>query len=121
MGIHSSEQGRTRWAAAAGVIELGKCMGIFPEGTRSATGELGVFKKGAFVLAIQTGASVVPAAIFGSREVMRKGSFLIKPGIVRVHYGEPIQVGGYTIHERTELTRRAQRAVSELQNSHGNS
>ena len=94
---------------------------IFPEGTRSATGELGIFKKGAFVLAIQTRASVVPAAIFGSRKVMRKGSFLINPGIVRVHYGGPIQVGEYTMQERTELTRRAQRAVSELQKSHGTS
>ena len=88
---------------------------IFPEGTRSKTGELGLFKKGAFVLAIQTGASVVPAAMFGSREVMKKGSFLINPGTVRVHFGEPIQVGGYTMENRARLTHRARQAVSEIQ------
>ena len=88
---------------------------IFPEGTRSNTGELGPFKKGAFVLAIQTGASVVPAAIFGSREVMKRGSFLINSGIVRVHFGEPIKVGGYSMASRSKLTHRAQRVVSELQ------
>ena len=88
---------------------------IFPEGTRSNTGELGPFKKGAFVLAIQTGASVVPAAIFGSREVMKRGSFLINSGIVRVHFGEPIQVGGYSMASRSKLTHRAQQVVSELQ------
>ena len=88
---------------------------IFPEGTRSNTGELGPFKKGAFVLAIQTGASVVPAAIFGSREVMKRGSFLINSGIVRLHFGEPIQVGGYSMASRSKLTHRAQQVVSELQ------
>ena len=88
---------------------------IFPEGTRSNTGELGPFKKGAFVLAIQTGASVVPAAIFGSREVMKRGSLLINSGIVRVHFGEPIQVGGYSMASRSKLTHRAQQVVSELQ------
>ena len=88
---------------------------IFPEGTRSNTGELGSFKKGAFVLAIQTGVSVVPAAIFGSREVMKRGSFLINSGIVRVHFGEPIQVGGYSMASRSKLTHRAQQVVSELQ------
>ena len=88
---------------------------IFPEGTRSNTGELGPFKKGAFVLAIQTGASVVPAAIFGSREVMKRGSFLINAGIVRVYFGEPIQVGGYSMASRSKLTHRAQQVVSELQ------
>ena len=87
---------------------------IFPEGTRSNTGELGSFKKGAFVLAIQTGASIVPAAIFGSREVMKRGSFLINSGIVRVHFGEPIQVGGYSMENRVRLTHRARQAVSEL-------
>ena len=91
---------------------------IFPEGTRSNTGELGPFKKGAFVLAIQTGASVVPAAIFGSREVMKRGSFLINSGIVRVHFGEPIKVGGYSMASRSKLTHRAQRVVSELQKRH---
>ena len=88
---------------------------IFPEGTRSNTGELGPFKKGAFVLAIQTGASVVPAAIFGSREVMKRGSFLINAGIVRVYFGEPIQVGGYSMASRSKLTHRAQQVVSEIQ------
>ena len=88
---------------------------IFPEGTRSNTGELGPFKKGAFVLAIQTGASVVPAAMFGSREVMKRGSLLINSGIVRVHFGEPIQVGGYSMASRSKLTHRAQQVVSELQ------
>ena len=91
---------------------------MFPEGTRSDTGELGPFKKGAFVLAVQAGASVVPAAIFGSRQVMKKGSFLVHSGVVRVHFGEPIQVGGYSMEDRGRLTVRAWQALTELQKRH---
>lgn len=87
---------------------------MFPEGTRSATGELQPFKKGAFVLALQTGVDVVPAAIIGSRDVMRKGSLWIRPGTIRVRFGDPISIEGMTFENRTELTDRARGALSEL-------
>ncbi len=89
---------------------------FFAEGTRSITGELRAFKKGAFVLAIQTGTEVVPAAIVGTREVMRKGSLAIHTGrTIRVRFGEPIPVDGLRIEDRDELTRRAHDAVAALQ------
>ena len=87
---------------------------MFPEGTRSADGTLRSFKKGAFVVAIQTGVDVVPAAITGSREVMRKGSLLIRPGTVRVRFGVPISVAGLDIEDRNELTRQAREALKSL-------
>ncbi len=76
---------------------------MFPEGTRSETGELQRFKKGAFVLAIQTGADVVPAAISGSRQVMPKHSLLIHAGTVVVRLGTPIPVGSLTMADRDAL------------------
>jgi 1-acyl-sn-glycerol-3-phosphate acyltransferase len=90
---------------------------MFPEGTRSPTGELQEFKKGAFVLAIQTGADVVPAAISGSREVMRKGSLMVRPGTITVRFGAPIPVTSYDIEQRNELTRKAREALLGLQAS----
>lgn len=90
---------------------------MFPEGTRSDSGELQRFKKGAFVLAIQAGADVVPTAIFGSRDIMRKGSFWIRPGVIRVKFGEPIPVGEYAVDRRNELTDRAWDAMKALQAS----
>ena len=88
---------------------------MFPEGTRSPTGELRSFKKGAFVLAIQTGAEVVPAALLGTREIMRKGSWRIRTGrTIRVRFGEPLSVRGLTMEDRDALTRRAHDAVAEL-------
>jgi len=88
---------------------------MFPEGTRSATGELQAFKKGAFVLGLQTGVDIVPAAIVGSREVMKKGSLLVRPGKVTVRFGEPISVEGLTLDDRSDLTERAREALMELQ------
>lgn len=88
---------------------------LFPEGTRSETGELRAFKKGAFVLAIQTGAEVIPAAIFGSRDVMRKGSWRIRTGrTIRVRFGDPLPVDGLEMEDRNELTRRGRDAVAAL-------
>jgi 1-acyl-sn-glycerol-3-phosphate acyltransferase len=88
---------------------------MFPEGTRSKTGELQPFKKGAFVLAIQTGVEVVPAAISGSRSVMRKGSIRIRPGTIRVRFGDPIEVSGLGLDKRNDLTKRAHDALAALQ------
>lgn len=87
---------------------------MFPEGTRSATGELRAFKKGAFVLAIQAGVDIVPAGIVGSREVMKKGSLLIRPGTITVRFGEAIAVRDVGLDRRNDLTERARDAVAAL-------
>jgi len=87
---------------------------MFPEGTRSATGQLGDFKKGAFVLAIQAAVPIVPAAILGSNEVMPKGSWRIRSGTVRIRIGAPIPVAGLTHDDRDALSRVARGAVARL-------
>ena len=94
---------------------------MFPEGTRSETGELQRFKKGAFVLAIQTGADIVPAAITGSGDVMRKRSFLIYSGTITVRLGEPIPVGDLTMTERNGLMSETREALLELLDTGTNS
>ena len=87
---------------------------MFPEGTRSGDGQLQRFKKGAFVLGIQTGVEVVPAAIIGSREVMPKGTLKIRSGTITVRFGEPISVDGMEMENRDRLTRAAHGAVAGL-------
>ena len=87
---------------------------MFPEGTRSRDGRLQRFKKGAFVLGIQTGVEVVPAAIVGSREVMPKGTLKIRSGTITVRFGQPIPVDGMEMENRDRLTREAHGAVASL-------
>jgi 1-acyl-sn-glycerol-3-phosphate acyltransferase len=63
---------------------------IFPEGTRSATGKLQSFKKGAFILALEGGVRLLPVVIRGSREILDLGRLTITPGTIHIHFGEPI-------------------------------
>jgi 1-acyl-sn-glycerol-3-phosphate acyltransferase len=87
---------------------------MFPEGTRSESGELQAFKKGAFVLAIETGADIVPAAILGSRAVMRKHSLVIKAGTITIRFGERISVAGMTMEQRDQLMKDTREALAGL-------
>jgi putative phosphoserine phosphatase/1-acylglycerol-3-phosphate O-acyltransferase len=68
----------------------GKSVCIAPEGTRSATGRLGPFKKGAFHLAIQARVPMVPIVIHDSRVVQPKGELAMRPARVHVDVLEPI-------------------------------
>src|SRR5262249_44957601 len=58
--------------AGAESLKAGNSFLIFPEGTRSKTDELLPFKKGGFIMAIKAGAPIVPVAVHGGRESMRK-------------------------------------------------
>ena len=88
---------------AADALRDGNSFLIFPEGTRSRTGELLPFKKGGFVMAIKGQAPVVPVAIKGAREAMRKGSLVIQPVQVHVRFGEPVETAGLTLDDRDRL------------------
>jgi len=87
---------------------------MFPEGTRSPTGELQRFKKGAFRLALEAGVPIVPVAVIGSRDVMPKGRWTVRPGRIRIRFGAPIDVSRYSVETRDELLRRAWVAVAAL-------
>jgi 1-acyl-sn-glycerol-3-phosphate acyltransferase len=64
---------------------------VFPEGTRSRNGNLGEFKRGAFLLANEAKEKIVPVTIVGSDKILPKKSFKIKSGKIKVIFGEPVE------------------------------
>lgn len=101
---------------AAGLLRNGHSLAAFPEGTRSRDGSVGPFKSGAFRVAIAAGVPVVPVAVAGSGRVMPPGGFRIRPGCIRLHFGQPIDTQGLSSRQRLELARQARREVVELRN-----
>lgn len=96
---------------AAEALKSGKSFMIFPEGTRSKTGELLPFKKGGFVMAIAAQVPVVPVTITGARDAMRKGSPLLWPVTVTVEFSAPVETSGKAFTERDDLIKDVRRAI----------
>ena len=99
---------------AARRIHEGASVMIFPEGTRSRDGKLAAFKKGGFHLAIDSGADIVPVGIRGTREVMPKGSMLIRGGEVTIEMAAPIATAGLSEAERPLLAERVRNIVLSM-------
>jgi 1-acyl-sn-glycerol-3-phosphate acyltransferase len=99
---------------AAEAMGEGNSFLIFPEGTRSRTGELLPFKKGGFILAIKAQAPVVPIAISGARNALRKGSLVIYPVTVRVRIGEPVETAGMTLDDRETLVTAVRERIKKM-------
>ena len=99
---------------AADALREGNSFLIFPEGTRSRTGQLLPFKKGGFIMALKAQAPVVPVAITGAREAMRKGSYVIQPVTVVVRFGAPVETAGLALDQRDKLAVTVRGRVEEL-------
>ena len=87
---------RDTYAHAKQWLASGMSVFMFPEGTRSVTGELGAFKNGAFKLAVDTGVPIVPIVVTGTRDLIRRGSWRFEPGrAVRVQIFPSIDPAQY--------------------------
>jgi len=87
---------------------------IFPEGTRSPTGELLPFKKGAFMLAIHSGVDIVPTVVVGTSRILPKGAWRVRPGPIIVRFAEPIRVEQYDESTRDELIEKVRGAIQRM-------
>ena len=97
---------------AAKVLAGGRSFIIFPEGTRSRTGELLPFKKGGFVMALQAQVPVVPVAVSGSSGALKRGSMVIRAATIRVEFAPPIQTAGLEFTDRTKLVADVREAIA---------
>ena len=100
--------------AGAKSIRSGNSFLIFPEGTRSKTGDLLPFKKGGFLMALKAEAPIVPIAIWGGRAAMRRGSWIIWPATVDIRVGRPIETTGLPPEARDTLIDRVRHEIELL-------
>jgi 1-acyl-sn-glycerol-3-phosphate acyltransferase len=101
-------------AKGADSLRSGNSFLIFPEGTRSRTGDLLPFKKGGFIMAIQAQVPIVPVAIRGGRAAMQKGSPIVRSVQVKVRVGTAIPTTGLVISDRDALIGRVRGAIQSL-------
>ncbi|MDQ8155689.1 MAG: lysophospholipid acyltransferase family protein [Gemmatimonadota bacterium] len=122
IAIERQNQSRARQSIqqAGAAIRDGASVILFPEGTRGHSYALRPFKKGAFVLAVETEAPIVPVAIYGTIHVQPKGSFIIRPGTIHLHFLPPIDTAGRAYNDRDALAAEAKARIAEcLQREYG--
>ena len=100
---------------AGELIRKGKNVIMFPEGTRSRTGEIRRFKKGGFLLARESGVALVPVYVKNTGNVWPANKFLFIPGKIEVRIGKPIppsEFDGMRLEDMAEKVRQAVQALA---------
>jgi len=90
---------------ASEVLAKGRALGIAPEGTRSQTGQMQEGKPGTVMLALKTGAPIVPVALTGTEDALEKLMHLRRPHITAT-FGEPFTLPEFQPHHRSEVLQR---------------
>ena len=85
----------------------------FPEGTRSDDGKIHPFKKGPFILAINTGLPLLPVSVSGTRKITPKGKISIHPGRVKVIIHPPVSTDNLTLGDRHKLVEDFQKTIQK--------
>jgi len=108
--IRAMEEARDRLRKKVSVM-------IMPEGTRSGGGELLKFHDGAFRLAIETGAPVLPIALAGTRHCIRKGSWLVGHAHAIARVLPPVETAGLTMDDVPELRERVRAMIADARSA----
>jgi 1-acyl-sn-glycerol-3-phosphate acyltransferase len=98
---------------AAEIIRNGTSVIIFPEGTRSQNQNIQSFKKGGFVLAVDSGVPIIPVIIHGTWSIMQKKQILVKPGNVVLEIKKPINTSDYTRKTKDDLMEKVRNIMVE--------
>ncbi|MDZ7789791.1 MAG: lysophospholipid acyltransferase family protein [Xanthomonadales bacterium] len=106
------DQARTAINRAVGRLKPGTGLMFFAEGTRSLTGELLPFKKGAFRVAVDQQLPVLPVTVIGTRDILPAKSLRIRPGRVRLVVHAPQETEGLAADGIGDLRRRCHAMVA---------
>lgn len=109
------KEGLRSLLACISALQSGMSLVIFPEGTRSRTGELLPFKKGGMIVSIKTQVPVCPIAIYGTKDILPKGSLwfhLNKRREVYVYVGSLIDTKGMSLRDKEKLSQMVREEIS---------
>lgn len=96
---------------ARDLVAKGRSLIVYPEGTRSRTGEMGPFKKGAFTIAVSTGIPILPVAITGTHAAWRPHTLDVVGGEVVVTILPPIETAHLGMDATSELRDRVREQI----------
>jgi 1-acyl-sn-glycerol-3-phosphate acyltransferase len=106
------ESGQAALEASRERIDSGVSVMIFPEGTRSKTGELRAFHSGAFRLAVDKQVPILPLAVYGTRDALRKHDWRLGRAEAEVRVLEPVPTAGLTADDVPALRRRVRDVIA---------
>ncbi len=106
------ERARQTMDRARELVESGYSFGIFAEGTRAMPGELLPFKKGAFHLALQTGAAIVPVVFKDTDYIMGKKTGVVNPGTMEIVLLPPVETKDLTEKNLPDLLKKVRSAIA---------
>lgn len=114
--VDRKERSRSGAAVEAALrrLEGGRSVVVFPEETRTPSGEMLPFKSGAAHLALRSGLPILPLGLAGTFRVLPRGTLQITPGRVVLAVGDPIETAGRSPRERAALTEEARGKVLSL-------
>ena len=102
---------------AVETIKSGMSLVVFPEGGRSANGELQPFMAGAFYAALRAQAEIVPMALVGTYETLPMNTWHIKPHPIHLLAGKPIPTQGRSVREMEQLVHEARNTIAHMYRS----
>jgi len=106
--------------ATSMILEKGYDFLIFPEGTRSLDGTMKPLKRGGFFLAINSQTDIVPVSIQGTFEIMPKGQFSVRKGIIKIVFHSVISVKDCTVDNLPNLLEKVRVAIASGLGEGGN-
>jgi 1-acyl-sn-glycerol-3-phosphate acyltransferase len=104
--------------SGAKALRAGMALFVFPEGGRTANGELRPFLSGAAYLAIRSQLPLVPMALSGVYELLPIHARHFFPGILTLTVGQPIPTAGMTLRQTDQLTAQLRDAIEALRKPH---
>jgi 1-acyl-sn-glycerol-3-phosphate acyltransferase len=100
-------------AAGKALRQRGVSVVFAPEGTRSTSSKLLTFKKGAFVMAIETGIPILPVTIDGTRNSLAKGSLWTRSADVIVQIHPPVPTASLSYQDRDDLSEKIRSIIEK--------